>query len=495
MKNIKFKIAVLASCAMSFVACEDELGDNINTNREPNVEARFFLTAGEASLATNLGGFLTNYGGFMAQYHTQSPGASQYLEIDEYNVGSDFADRFWQEAYAGGINDLDRVIELSANNTANLLIARCVRGYYFQVLTDFFGDIPYAETLSGPSNLNPSPVAQEAIYASLINSVESALANFRSSPSTSTFGDQDVFLNANMEEWEKFANTLLLKMHMRLSKRGSEDLAAINSLLDEDNFLEEEVAFDIYEDINNARNPFNDVQINRLRDVNNVASNSLLEFLALNNDNRIASIYRVDDEGNFEGIDQGDRTNVTEALVEMDMGITVSARLFSRPNVSSTQPVYLFTAAESSFLQAEALVRYRGGAGAQAKYEEGLRQSFDLRGATGVDDLITGNYMYPSAGSSEEIIEQIIVQKWVANAYFNTIESYFDQLRTGFPELITDGDPDYSKGNLIVSKNSILTGASSDKTPLSMFYSQAEVNRNSNINQKDDLLMPVWWAE
>lgn len=480
-----FRNSILLITSIIIISCDDELNVNQNENNPTNVSARFFLTAAEASLATVLGGELTNYGGFLAQYHTQSPDGRQYLNIENYNVGSNYANDIWLEAYAGGINDLDKVIDLSQGNTGNVLIAHCLRVYYFQLLTDLFGDIPYAEKLSSLSNLNPLPIPQQKIYQRLINELQTAVNNYEANEIAPDFGSQDIFLDNNIGSWLRFANTLLLKLNLRLSETSDANPTAINALLTNNKFLETNVAFDIYEDEDKKRNPFNDEQIVSLNDVNHISSNSLLKFLQLNNDARINAIYRPNNIGDFNGIDQGARD-----LVE---GSAKSILNFSRPNISATQPVYLFTEAEISFMQAEALVRYQGGAGAQEKYETGIRQSFDfsLQAIEEAEILINGAYSYNPRSSDENKIEKIIVQKWVANAYVNTIESYFEQLRTGFPKIVSkNANPDYRLGRLKVSLESVLQD---NQTPLSLFYSQDEVNRNFNINQKATLLENVWW--
>jgi len=93
MKNIlKFMFVF-----MLVVSCEDDLDINTNPNVPQDVEKRYVLSAAEGSLATVLGGTLRNFGRLMAQYHTPSPSASQYLDIDTYNITRGYADRMLTE--------------------------------------------------------------------------------------------------------------------------------------------------------------------------------------------------------------------------------------------------------------------------------------------------------------------------------------------------------------------------------------------------------------
>ena len=110
-------------------SCEEDLNINENPNTPVNVDKSFVLTAAQGSLATGLGGQLTNLGGFLAGYHTQPPSASQYTNIDTYNMNIDFSDRLWNELYAGCLNDLKFVLTKSdeEGDTGSFLIATLIR--------------------------------------------------------------------------------------------------------------------------------------------------------------------------------------------------------------------------------------------------------------------------------------------------------------------------------------------------------------------------------
>ena len=276
MKNI----LKLLFFVLIITSCEENLNINDNPNTPVNVDKSFVLTAAQGSLATGLGGPLANLGGFLAQYHTQSPSASQYLNIDTYNMNIDFSDRLWNELWAGCLNDLKFVMVKSdeEGDTGSYLIATLLRGYTFQVLTDLYGDIPYSETLLGAENVTPKVDFGGDIYTGLIDEINSALNKYNSNPVPSNVGAQDAIYSADMSEWIKFANTLKLKLYIRMSYTSQANSSAVMALLAEDNFISSDAKFDLYENAQNKANPFYDVQIDRLGDVNNIASNSLLQY-------------------------------------------------------------------------------------------------------------------------------------------------------------------------------------------------------------------------
>lgn len=475
---------------MIITSCEEDLNINTNPNTPTGVDKSFVLTAAEGSIATVLGGNLTNLGGFFAQYHTQAPSASQYLDIDQYNVNTDYANRLWSELYAGALNDLEYVKQESEveGETGSYLIAVLLQSYTFQVLTDLFGDIPFSEALTGSENINPMPDTGESIYLGIINNIDDALTKYNDNPVASTVGAQDNIYEANMDDWIRFANTLKLKLYMRMSYTSQADASAVTALIAEDNFITSDAYFNVYSSVQeeNKNNPFYDVQVDRLGDVNNVASNSLFSFYNSNGDPRLDAVYKPTSDNSHRAIDQGDRGSYASE----------QASAFSRPNVLPDTPVYFITVAESNFLQAEALIRYSGGTGADVKYEQGVINSFLTYGLTEADaqPFISagGAYEYTSTANIEDDIRQVMVQKWASLAYVNNIEAFFELTRTGYPEIVSSGSEDYSIGNLIVSLNSVLPG---NQTPKTIFYPDNEVQRNTNLTQKESITVPIWWDQ
>jgi hypothetical protein len=129
------------------------------------------------------------------------------------------------------------------------------------------------------------------------------------------------------------------------------------------------------------------------------------------------------------------------------------------------------TAAEVWFLKAEAALRGWAGSGdAKTNYENGVRLSFADWGAGGVDAYLADatskpiDYVDPkdarnnftasstitvawNEGDSNELkLEKIMTQKWINN-FTNTLESWVDFRRTGYPKIPhvakNDSSPDW----------------------------------------------------
>lgn len=468
-----------------FISCDKELDINTNPNSPQNINPGLALSAAQASLITVTGGDFSNLGGFYAQYHTQAPSASQYESIDEYNLSTTFANRSWDELYSGCLNDLEYVINESnkSGDTGTALIGTLMKAYTFQLLVDVFGDVPYTEALQGTNNITPKTTEGSQIYLDLLSKIDASLNSYQTNPVVSTVGKQDNIFEGDMDSWVKFANTLKLKIYLRMAYTTLANPTAVNQLLAENNFLDVDAKFSNFGTGLNQRNPFFEVQITFLGDVNNVASHSLFNFYDLNSDPRKNAVYRANNASAYLSIPQGSGNTFNNL-----------ASNYSRPNIVANTPVYLFTVAESNFLQAEALIRYASGTGAQAKYENGIKSSFETYGLNPslATSLISagGAYEYTVGSDIESTVRQVMIQKWASLAYVNNIEAYIETTRTKFPEVVTEGTEDYSKGNRIPSQISIFTG---NQVPSILFYPNNEVDRNPNVIQHTSLTQKVWW--
>lgn len=505
MKKI-FKLLFIFSAGL-FISCETELDINTDPNAPNEINTGLALASAQASLVTTTGGDLGNLGGFYAQYHTQAPSASQYEGIDQYNLNTSFANRLWTELYAGCLNDLKYVIEESnaTGDTGTALIGTAMNAYTYQLMVDLFGDVPYTEALMGPSNLTPKTTPGNEVYADLLVKLDNAVAAYNANPVASRVGSQDNLYGGNIDQWIKFINTLKLKMYLRMAYTSSANPTAVTALLADNNFISSDARFANFGTGLNQRSPFFEVQIEYLGDVNNIASNSLLSFYQNNNDSRSRFAFRANSANAFLSLPQGAGAQFTNL-----------ASNYSRPNVNPQTPVFLFTVAESNFLQAEALIRYSGGAGAKAKYDAGILASFttyqlnflkrkdpnnkyDLEpvmtaadATTNATTLIAGAYAYVPGGSVEQEVRQVIIQKWASLAYVNNIEAYIETTRTKFPEVVAEGSENYTIGNRIPSRISVFAGLA---VPSILFYPDNEVERNPNVVQHSSLTQKVWWDQ
>ena len=90
----------------------------------------------------------------------------------------------------------------------------------------------------------------------------------------------------------------------------------------------------------------------------------------------------------------------------------------------------ILSAAEVSFIFAEAALKGWNVGDAEMHYNMGIEQSLEVWGKADMYD----DFIAQSGVMFNSTIEQIITQKWVAN-WSNGTEAFADYRRTGFPDL------------------------------------------------------------
>ena len=163
--------------------------------------------------------------------------------------------------------------------------------------------------------------------------------------------------------------------------------------------------------------------------------------------------------------------------------------------MAGDHPSYIILGSESLLLQAEAYARTGDLVKAKSLYDAAVAASFEENGLDNNPATYTGaggTYEF-TATTTEEAIEQIIMQKWVCLAQFNNIEAWIEQSRTGYPQIspVLANDASYVPGEWTSPVDNKL-GA--DRFPHRIYYPNAEVISNSNTpTQITDMAVKVWW--
>jgi len=466
----------------------------LDINRSPNnpkvedATMEVLFPSGTMSTIGRVNGDLSIVGGMWAQYWTQNSGSSQFRTVDSYNIGntSAFINGPYTELYSGALNDYRLTLEL-ANKSQEWhynLMATVLKAYTYQVLVDLFDKVPYTEALQSTVYVQPKFDDGYTIYKALIAEIDAALAkDYKTGSLTVAQSKTDLLFFGDMGSWEKFANTLKLKMYLRMiNAKPAEAEAGIRALYSANaKFLDLSAGANVFVDIPNKSNPFYEYNFRRLNTPDNLkASVTLVSWLNKNNDPRAKAYYG----DNIVAINQGDYVTVTNGA--------------SNPIVNATDPAWLISEAESYFMQAEALERYFGGTGAKAMYDKGVTAAFTQVGLTPGALIGTGgSYAYPSSASLEGKVEAIIVQKWASLFGPHGLEAFFEQNRTGYPQIspVYSKDPTYATlyaGRIVYSVNGV-TGTGN--FPRRFVFPDNEKSRNSNTPTEVPLTTKVWWGK
>ena len=499
----KSSFLIILLFAIAITGCKKVLDINKSPNTPGQEQATPKLVFPSAVMATaaQVGGEYAILGALWGEYATQSAFANQYRTVEQYNLnGLDFEDAY-EGMYARGLGNFQLIINKARDqhDWNWFLMANVMKAYTAQVLVDLYGEIPFFEALQGSANLNPKFDDGYTIYKALLDSLDVALAKdfsastntpagkadllFPGAGSTDIAADADWITKGNINKWKQFANTLELKMYLRMvNKKPAEAQAGIQKLYNAGaNFLAEDAAVGGFKAEPGQDNPMYEQNIQGLNTSTNIrASFTLASFLQAKADPRIVYYYG---NANPVSMHQGDYLNTTATYGSAN---TLVQR--------ATDPVLFISAAESYFLQAEARVRYFAGAGAKALYDKGVLAAFTSMGQNGAAFIAPGGkYEFPTTGQEQQI-EAIIVQKWISFGYgVHYLEGYFERNRTGYPRTspVYSTDAAYVPGQFVVSKNTVLpAGAFPKRIPIP----NEERTGNTNTPASVPLTTPVWWS-
>jgi hypothetical protein len=234
MKNRLIAAAPALALAMLAGACDN--AGLTDLNKDPNnpefVSAPAILPqATQSSVNRALG---SNFNLTMLGLWSQSFAKIQYIDEDRYALRSTTIDAHWQGFYAGPLEDFQKIIEQGTEtNTPNwTAIGTILQQWTFQIVTDTWGDVPYSQALTAEANTNPKYDAQKDIYYGMLAKLTTASGMIQ--PSGTTFGAEDEIYGGDAVKWRKFANSLRMRMAMRISnvdpvKAKTEFLAAYNA--------------------------------------------------------------------------------------------------------------------------------------------------------------------------------------------------------------------------------------------------------------------------
>ena len=132
----------------------------------------------------------------------------------------DYMERLWTIYYPEIIKTAVALIDQTADNPeeANLnAIGRILKVEAFLKLTDYYGDIPYFEAgkVYQENIVKPKYDKQEDIYMDFLKELREASAELNAAAMAP---QNDLYFNGDIEKWRRFANSLWLRISMRLLK-------------------------------------------------------------------------------------------------------------------------------------------------------------------------------------------------------------------------------------------------------------------------------------
>ena len=418
-------------------ACDNNLTDiNTDPNNPTAVAAPGILPQAEKSAVNRALG--SDFNLTMTALWSQSWAKIQYIDEDRYKPRSTTIDTHWTSFYSSPLEDFQQVIDqgTATSNPNWVAVGTIMQQWTFQVMTDVWGDIPYSEALQGATATRPKYDTQKDIYYGMLAKLKSAGAGIK--VNGASFGSEDGIYEGDMAKWQRFSNSLRLRMAMRISnvdpaKAAAEAQAAITAPGGVFQSNDDNAALH-YSGAVPSDNPiyarFHEEQRN-----DQAVSRTVTDTLRRLNDPRLM-VY-AEPRTVADSIDSGGQSHAPSCGGALYCGYqngTVTASNFGAVSAigdlfkeQPTKPSVMMTYSEVLFLEAEAAARGFITGNAADLYRQAIEASMDQYG---IDAGATAAYLaQPSVAYTG--LRSIYLQKWIA-LYGNGPEQYAELRRTAF---------------------------------------------------------------
>jgi hypothetical protein len=381
-------------------------------------------------------------------------------------------------------------------------------------VADTYGPIPYTKIGTGGNLATPYDSSPE-VYKAFFDELDEALAILHAHAGDALSPSSDFTFRGDISKWIKFANSLKLRLAMRISNTTA-DRTLAKQMAEEavaDGVMTSNADNAAWDYFQTSTNPmYTAVNYNsgdneyKTGGDTHAAADIICYMNGYNDPRREAYFLKSGWAGTeYIGLRRGWQTYANSWGFK-----------FSGVNIKANDPLVWMNAAEVAFLRAEgSVLGFEMGGTAQSFYEEGIRLSFEQWGAGDASEYIADATSMPQAYSDpsnanqyngsmstitiawdeaatlDQKVERIITQKWIAN-WLNGCESWCDIRRTGYPKLIP------------VAANMSGGVVNSDLGPQRMPYPQEEYTNNSaNVTEAvnkylggiDNMAVTLWWAK
>lgn len=477
----------------TLTSCESNLDTiNENPNDQASIDPKFLLTYVSKS-AFQVNG--DNMYASRMMIGTDGENTYQYMKWNDASF----------DVYTSGLLNTVKMMQEAEkiNNKNYQAIGKFYRAFYFFNLSLKFGSIPYSEAVKGESGITqPRYDSQETVMAGILSELKEANDLINSNDKI----EGDIIYNGDATKWKKLINSFRLKILITLSKKatvGNYTVATEFASIAGSQTLMSSVT-------DNGELKFADAADSRYTMFNNSGYGSSLymadyfiNLFKAREDPRLftfaAQTTAAKEAGkpitDFSGYNGGNPTSPYS-----DNAALVAAKNISKVNDrfykdATNEPSSVLSYSELEFILAEAAARGWISGSAKTHYDNAVKASFTFYQTyvknsnqyfTGFDVnqyLTKSLVLYDNSASLSIQLEKIMTQKYMTMFHQSQWTSYYDYLRTGYPNY------------------PLQTGVAA---PVRFRYPQAEYNYNSvnlqaaltaQYGGNDNINSKPWWLQ
>ena len=512
MKRCPRLLALLILTAPT-TACHDAY-DSLFLDPDRSTTARIEYVFTEGLLDAD---FPIHYGEWYWQvYNNVAAWAQVSGTVNDVNMMRPVSDQWqntWTDYYTKAAMDMKEIAVIydalpqdqQASYEVYLHLGKIVNAFTTARTTDLWGDIPYSEAFTARQkvgqNLFPKFDTQESVYDAILKDLKDASDALRGlSVVHPALATQDLLLKGDVTGWRRFANSLRLRLAMRLS-----EVAPTKAQPIVQEILADPATYPLVE--TNDQNIAWRMDPSWIFDHNSLGNRSratselpqktwapkvMLDMMVASNDPRLAIMFDTVAAATgprYVGLPSSPDDQLPP--VDRQHFSRLDSLMFRR---NDDFPGYVMTAAEVEFLKAEAYMRdwtTGGAAAAKAAYDSALGLSVAMYYATynGNSNAKPVTAPSPAAVSAfindplvayDGTLQRIATQKWIHLGIVQPYEAWAELRRTDYPVL----PPDQLGGRLL-------------ERTVRIVYPSTEVTNNSQsyeaVRAKDTPTTRVWW--
>jgi hypothetical protein len=537
MKKTNLKLMTGAFLMLFTMSCEDKLDINDNPNSPITADINLVLPQAITASASIANQF-NSYGGHFGGYIANAGGFSGFGNLLNYNLTPIDYNGLWVNTYRDPLKDFKYVIDNTEGQREYAYYnasAKIMTAFLYQKLVDTFGNIPYSEALRGEEDiLVPAYDDAATIYQDLFAKLDESIEIIQTAQESTTILPLRLTVAADplfneitdakdqATAWAKFANTLKLRILLRLTSKTEFNTFVSSGFTGLDlglGFLSDDAIVDPGYELNRP-NPawatWGKTTALALANSSRIPTTFSFGFFNGNklNDARRGEAYFVNYPGtptNQLGNEVGNPT-IASGLVTWASNQTgyIGTGILKGPAMG--QPLMLHS--EALLLVAEAQLRGFIAGDYISTFNNGVNASFGYSiknenespvvppgltigaGLTTVQALgneyrtiNVGNRLadISLAATFEQRMEAIITQKYIAMTMITSDEAYNEFRRTGYPLTQPGGAP-----LLDIASNKSTITTRFDKLPTRVLYPATEQSYNAanyvTINHTSDLI-------
>lgn len=482
MKNKKWAYTLLFCTILT--ACNDFEEINTDPTRMTDINSASLLTQVIYDAGTRSRSY-GDIGNYIGQYWTNTSLIDQRHRYDFR--GSD-SEEVYNNIY-GTLYDIGDLKKRAMDEGLDDYLAAglILEAYLSTYVTDVFGPVPYSEAIQGDElNFTPAFDTQEEIYRTNVNKLDEAYDLLATKPGGNFIRGGDPFYAGDNLKWRKLANSLKLRMYMKMINADPSIESDIAALINSGELISspEESCAIVYDgrfglQSTQATNTAESVAFGQtFAELLHATLDPRRPHMAALGVDAEGNAVNMDEAGNpiYVGVPSGESPDIIREFSGLSSPYT---------GLNGTRaPSVLLSHAEVEFYIAEAILRGYVSGDTSAHYNAGIRSSCSWWGVSEAEiEAHLAKQEVTLSSDTEVALRQLWSEAYI-NLYYQGYDGWLHYRRVGYPE--------FSVGSAMLT----------DEIMKRMVYppllkSINEANYTDAVNQLDagdNLLSGSWWA-